>query len=157
MEKGKITEIECQVMGKMENVFVCIYTCIWLKQCIDFINSKTVIVKNFSLKLSHSYNMHWTWFPASVWPNGRVHLWFRLTQVFLFLPPLQIELPGETEKSPKVSQLRLFTWPSFGDRILPTFKSSHVSSIKQIKVKDVNTVLGKASKLSKCIFNCGSK
>lgn len=60
-------------------------------------------------------------------------------------------------KSPKVSQLRLFTWPSFGDRILPTFKSSDISSIKQIKVKDVNTVLGKASKLSKCIFNCGSK
>lgn len=138
-------------------ICVCVYTCIGLNGYIDFINSKRVIVKNFSLKLSRSYNMHWTWFPASEWQNGRVHLWFRLTQDFLFLPPLQIELPGETEKSPTVSQLRLFTWPSFGDRISPTFKSSDISSIKQIKAKIVNTVLGIASKLSKCIFNWTSK
>lgn len=52
-----MTEMEYQVTGKMENVFVCIYTCIWLNQLIDIIDSTTVVEKNFSLKLSRSYNI----------------------------------------------------------------------------------------------------
>lgn len=61
---------------------------------------------------------------------------------------------GEREKSPKVSQLRLSAWP-FGGRIVSIFKSFDNSSIKQIKFQDVNTVLGRASKLSKYTFKWG--
>lgn len=82
-----------------------------------------------------------------------VNLRYRLTGVFLFLPPLQMELPGETEKEPNVSQLRLFTWPSTADIIPPIFKNSCILS-KEMKVGDVHILTIVSSKLGKYVSNC---
>lgn len=140
-------EIKSEVRWKMYDIPISI----WLNKFTDIINSKIVCTKNFSLtwklptlKLSLHCDIYWVQFPALGWLNCRELISIQ-AEVFLFTS-LQVELPGEAEKEPNVSQLKL----SFSSVSQLTFSlwhnlfifySSEISGIKLMKDEDVNILL----------------
>lgn len=105
MRKAKIREIENEVIGRIENVYNATGIC--LNKFIT--KENTVFSENFSMKPSTSETFtqfQYLLSPISCFPVTElqgVNLRSKPTKVFLFISPLQMELPEETAKEPNIS------------------------------------------------------